>query len=1014
MIAEQNAVMALVPQTNVTDEAIGGNWSDPNSWKSGHLPAAGANIEIDPGITEVYDLASSPAYNTIRVDGTLTFSQASSTSLLVQTIVDMPTGTVDIVEPDPTIRATVTFADSGPLDLANDPKELGRGYLAVGLMNADGTMGATATTNIVGAKKDGWESISGVSAGSSSLSLATVPIGWRVGDTLLFNGTGIGSQDEEVSLTGTAGSTITFAPLQYDHIAPNSHNGPLTTTVANLTRNVVFQSQELRPAAPLNFKATPAGATEIDFAWDAVSGASGYEILRQDTGDGSWRLLARTTANSYAQTGLNSGMSGTFRVLALGSGNADSSPASATAKAQTAWYPSVTTNPGWPASIKTLGSGMAANYLSALRTGHIMFMHTDQDTIDYVEMDNLGRTDKSKVLNTTTVDPQNGEVVTNVVGRYALHFHRLYNSSPDCLVSVVGDVVTAGAGWGYDNHSSNIHFTDDIDYGTYGAGFVTEAGDEIGSFIHDLTVHNTSNHSLLKQNDTGEASGGRQSQQDFGSEGIGFWIQGKYGIALENNVAAESTQAGFWINGNGLKQGGGFGTTQFWTQNITDPTLIPPGNPPSVACPALPEVDFTGNSAEYVNEGLWLKQNPSPAYDEIQNFTSWGSVKDGIENYYEIGGHFDGITLLGETSGVHASIGLSATFGYSGNNEFSGMDIENFYGHGLEVSNKGNNVINNAGYFDNKVNLYLGQPDETGTITVQGTDPTFGQASHVPNGWDIFFQPLSSSNYRSDLDQVDGAKFRPYTEYWNTVAHPNSQIYMQTQAWDFKPFYAIPDGTDVPTHFAAFQLAAFSDADKAMTNGELWQTYGRTVGGYAAPADATQLMGSNVLIAESQTLPSWLLRSKRETNQPNGYIPSFYDPATKTTVMEPAVNLHEGWNFIPETYNGQLYSLMVFVDTQPPVLALQAKQVLLVTLAQLSQPFAVYWTYQDDSKTPTPTNTQTNFKNLLIFPVQTMSAGTPFIVIPVKKSDRAGNLTELDVTIAVTPGLDSTTLRVIF
>jgi hypothetical protein len=78
----------------------------------------------------------------------------------------------------------------------------------------------SATVNIQGAQKDGWESIAGVGAGTSSLSLASLPTAnWQVGDRLLFSGTGAGSQDETVLVTSVAGNTVSFTPLQYDHLS---------------------------------------------------------------------------------------------------------------------------------------------------------------------------------------------------------------------------------------------------------------------------------------------------------------------------------------------------------------------------------------------------------------------------------------------------------------------------------------------------------------------------------------------------------------------------------------------------------------------------------------------------------------------------------------------------------------------------------------------------------------------------------------------------------------------------
>jgi hypothetical protein len=1009
MIDEQNAVLDLVPLTNVTDEAIGGSWSDPHSWKGGVLPGAAANIEIDPGVTEVYDLANSPAYNTIRVDGTLKFSQAKSTSLLVQTIVDMPTGDVEIVEPNPAVRATITIADTGPLDLVGDPKELGRGYLAVGIMNPDDTMGAAATTNLVGAQKDGWETISGIAAGSTSLSFPTAPLGWQVGDKLLFNGTGIGtSADETVAITAISGNTVSFTPLRFDHLTPVSHSGPMTTTVANLTRNVIFQSQVVTPGAPTNFQGRGAVNGVINFSWDPVANATSYEVQQSKDGT-TWYNVGDTATNSFSLTGIPVLGSRQFRVIAFH--NLDSGAASSIVKAGI-----LSVDPTVPYDYYFWSKFPAAggpNYVSALRLGHIMFMHTDADTVDYVEIDNMGRTDKSKVLNTKSVDAANGEVVTNVVGRYSLHFHRLYNSSPDCLVNVIGDVVTGGPGWGFDNHSSNVNFQDNIDYGTYGAGFVTEAGDETGSFTHDLAVHNTANRNFLQGHNVGVDGRG---VEDYGTGGNGFWIQGKYGISLENNVAAESASAGFWLNGRGLIQGGGFGTTKFWTQNITDPTLIPKGNPVSVSIPSLPLVDFVGNSFEVGNEAVWISgaSTSFPGHhDELQNTTAWGVTHIGIENYYDIGFHVvDGATLLG--MGTDRLAGINATFGYSSSVEYSNLDIEGFL-HGVEVAGKGTNVISNAGYLDNLINFYVQLADTAGTLTIEGSDPQFGQASHAPGGYDYFFQSMGSSNMGHNVDQLDGARFRPWVAFMNTTSHPNEQIYMQSQGWDVNPWIsgAIADDSTKPTHFTDFQLAAFSDADKAMTNGEMWQTYGRTVGGYAAPADATSLAGSNVLVAEPQpTLPPYAIgysphggseywNSPKYTNQLTGYVAKFSDENSQVVTL-PAVNLHEGWNFLPFTHNGYFYSIMVFGDTQPPVLSLDPKQVLSVTLAQLSQPFTVKWTYFDNDLVPTPISQSKTYSNLLGFTLQTRSDGSQFLVIPIVQKDHSGNVTEMDVTINIT------------
>src|SRR5262249_32126283 len=145
---------------------------------------------------------------------------------------------------------------------------------------------------------------------------------------------------------------------------------------------------------------------------------------------------------------------------------------------------------------------------------------------------------------------------------------------------------------------------------TPGAGFVTEAGDEIGTFIHDLSVHNVSAKRNLTT-DYGGNYGDSAQTGKTGDGGEGFWFEGHYGLKIENNAAFEFTDAGYYAWSKGLFQAGiSPGGQLFWAMNINDPSLNPMGaigvNPRS-----LPMTDFVNNLAAVGNEGLYVSGNDS-------------------------------------------------------------------------------------------------------------------------------------------------------------------------------------------------------------------------------------------------------------------------------------------------------------------------------------------------------------------------------------------------------------------
>jgi hypothetical protein len=280
--------LALVPDSAVTDTALGGNWSDPASWSNG-VPGAADNVLIPNGITEIVD-AVVQAVHTIRVDGELDFAPSANTGLTVDTLVVNEQGTFNMGTAAAPIAAgytaNLTFSDDGPIDTSWDPLLFSRGLLSCGTVNIVGQQ----TTSIVG-----W---SGSHSGDSSLTLSGgIPTGWQVGDLIEFEGTSaLVNQDEESTITSLSGNTVGFAtPLAYDHLPPDPS---LQVYAADDTRNVVIQSANPADAAghgQIMFFST---AVNIQYAKFSSLGRTNKLLpVTTPTLDATDQVIAGSTAN---------------------------------------------------------------------------------------------------------------------------------------------------------------------------------------------------------------------------------------------------------------------------------------------------------------------------------------------------------------------------------------------------------------------------------------------------------------------------------------------------------------------------------------------------------------------------------------------------------------------------------------------------------------------------------------------------------------------------------------------
>lgn len=249
--AQHEAVMELVPRDEATHIAVSdGDWFDPGTWYNGQIPGDGAKVLIPEGISVTYDDVSDARLFTVRVDGELTFDSHSDSRMVFDTMVVSPTGTLTIgSETDPVdagVKVELVVANNGPIDTAWDPMLLSRGVISHG------------DVSIHGAEKDSHEKVvTDPMAGDTELSFAEIPEGWQVGDQLVIAGTRFDghkwdgenggyklteNQDEVRTIVEIRdGKVILDSPLEFDHDTPRDD---LKTSVANMTRNVVIQSED--------------------------------------------------------------------------------------------------------------------------------------------------------------------------------------------------------------------------------------------------------------------------------------------------------------------------------------------------------------------------------------------------------------------------------------------------------------------------------------------------------------------------------------------------------------------------------------------------------------------------------------------------------------------------------------------------------------------------------------------------------------------------------------------------
>lgn len=613
---------------------------------------------------------------------------------------------------------------------------------------------------------------------------------------------------------------------------------------------------------------------------------------------------------------------------------------------------------------------MSENPAITQRRGHVMFMHNQRVEVENVGFYGLGRTDKRNPANDAVLN-DNDELVPglNQRGRYAVHFHRAGTTYADNPGEVSGSVVVDSPGLGYVNHQSYVNFTQNVAFNVVGSSFFTEFGDEIGSFVGNLSIANTG---------SGDGLEAREDIFDFGHGGHGFWLQGP-GVEVVDNISTGARDSAF-----------NFFTTsseaKFKTANMADPSLA--AGRDEVPVGMVPLRNVVGNTAFGSRAGLetWFHQTHSNAGQSyIDDFTAW-NVGRGMFNPYTGRTTIRNATLIGNVDRPNGTA-------FGRNNVTNQMTYQDVYAEGwnvgIDVPVNRTTVIQN-GYFEAVQAIRISTAHDTlREVDILG-DPEFAALTDSQlrgrSQFDIFMNGEISMKNR-DVETY----FTPDIVRLGTVRFNNHQVYYHKQAANFVPFPAETAPDWMPSELIG------------KTNTELWTQFGIAPGGTIAPEDAAEVDRVNGLVgSRSEYQMPLQLRSAKYTNQLAGYELRYIDENGELIVDAATVDLREGWNLLTRMVNGQTRTFFVFGDVTAPEFRLtMSDDELRVNPLGLRHGFVVHGRIFDDSIGDMMFRRR--FNDLAERPILTADDGTQTIELAFTINDPAGNTLDVVVVITLDP-----------
>ncbi|MFA3921100.1 G8 domain-containing protein, partial [Ruegeria hyattellae] len=485
--------------------------------------------------------------------------------------------------------------------------------------------------------------------------------------------------------------------------------------------------------------------------------------------------------------------------------------------------------------------------------GHVMFMHNPDVEVRYAEFDELGRTDKSKPINTNELWDEDdwsnrgpgikngpGEDVIgtarnpgteNVEGRYALHIHRTGAEEDAKLAILEGNSVTGSPGWGIVHHDSHAAVDYNFVYGVAGAGIVSEDANETGQWIGNFVTSTVGTG--RDPNRDGDANVlTLEKSGDFGIEGVAYESQARQ-IIQQDNIAANSKTA--WM----------FNTSETSTQGpSTDVVQFDPSGNPFEERDRYDEEEtsimgFSGNQIIAVEEGIFTgHRNIDNATDIQQTFsdlTIYGVQNEAVHifNYtneyvfkdtlivdvgrgFKIGDKAEGINL----SNVHVEDAFEVfnSRGYNADGTF--VDVTwNDVDRGLTGRDMNGNLVS----FDNRI-IDGSKVAPVNQITFKADSGT--KMTIRPDGGDIdirgtltdsvgTFKFHANTWYRQDVHTFDGLQTELRSRDVDYALDKYGAIQNSNGTWDLAFYWWVGDRMTGENQavFIPLRLEGFKDSE---------------------------------------------------------------------------------------------------------------------------------------------------------------------------------------------------------
>lgn len=544
------------------------------------------------------------------------------------------------------------------------------------------------------------------------------------------------------------------------------------------------------------------------------------------------------------------------------------------------------------------------------RAGHVMFMHSPDVTVENVAFHDLGRTDKRKPVNDPKLDDK--KIVldgtgTNPRGRYAVHFHRTGTHAGEQPAVVKGSVVLNSPGWGFVNHSSHVAIEDNVAFNVTGSAFVTEAGDEIGTFRRNLAIRSVG---------SGDDVSARTQLQDFGHEGDGFWFQGG-GVTVEDNIAAGQAQSGFIYFTSGLIQAG-LGKMRFATANLQDPSWA--GEKGTVEVGQVPIRSFKRNVCFASHTGILPRHHLSglkdggpacPHRSIIEDSVVWNTLI-GVHVRYSANVTLRNLRLVGNTSAKNRGrVGVLGQIEEIRDIHCENLDVQGWQA-GVDVRESGSWVID-GGTYKNNINILIPTTIERGRVVRITGDIRFAESvAASPEHYDIYL----GAEFGTTLGGKYGYRNPNHLFVPDVIEYQGRQLYYLEQAADYVPLRK--DLTAAEPKKRGTAEGSVPEELIGKTNRELWDRYGLAIAGTIAPADTVTAPRIHALIGPKARYPQpEIVNHPYTSDKLEGFQLVCYAAGKQKVAESDPTDLQPGWNLLSLTIADHRRSFLVYGGKSP-------------------------------------------------------------------------------------------------